>query len=597
MIVSFGERLFKNIFLALFLFVSSLYANPFGLDSGGFLEPEEAFKTSVIKEGDYIEFEIVLAKDIYLYQDQLKVLITSPKQQNITDKIQLPEYKEYQDSKAIFDVANISVPISLVEDLVGSDAFALELNFQGCSSAGLCYSPMSIFYDQNLSQGDSPKETIQATQSQQTLSETDEIAQLFVGTNIYLVLATFFGFGLLLSLTPCVFPMIPIISSILVSAQNTTVGGLSSKRGFWLSFVYVFFMSLAYAIAGMMAGVFGANLQSALQNPYVLTAFAAIFVALAMSMFGYYELKVPSFIQSKINKTTDGQEKNGVLGVAIMGFLSALIVGPCVAPPLAGALVYISQTGDAFIGGLALFVMSMGMGVPLLVIGAGAGKFMPRPGGWMENVTKVFGVMMLGLAIWMLDRVLDPSVTLMLWALLLIGSSVYLGLFDPLKEGCQGAKKLKKVFEIVLLLLGASLFVGSLSGATNPVKPFEKFTSGVAISQEGLNFGEIKSVSQLQEIVNSAQKPVMIKFTASWCVSCKELENITLKDMEVIAKLKGYDLYKVDISDNTKNDKELLEYFGLFGPPALLFFNNATEEKGKRIIGYKSPKEFLEIVQ
>lgn len=431
-----------KILITLVLFISSLFANPFGFGDGGFLEPDEAFKTSVIKEGDYIEFEIVLGQNIYLYQDQFKIRITSPTTEDITSKIKLPDYKEYQESKAIFEIANISVPIGLVKEITKSDTFALELSFQGCSSAGLCYAPMSIFY--NESSIDLVSNIPLNTNENGTLNETDKIASLFSSSNAWLMLLTFFGFGLLLSLTPCVFPMIPILSSILVSHSNTTVGGLSSKKGFILSLVYVLSMSFAYALAGVIAGVFGANLQSALQNPYVLSVFAFIFVALALSMFGYFEIKVPAFIQSKISKTTDGQEKNGILGVAIMGFLSALIVGPCVAPPLAGALVYISQTGDAFLGGMALFVMSIGMGMPLLVIGAGAGKFMPRPGGWMENVTRVFGVLMLAIAIWMLDRVLIPQLTLMLWSLLFIGSAVYLGLLDPIKESCKGIKKAKK---------------------------------------------------------------------------------------------------------------------------------------------------------
>lgn len=585
--------------VAIVLFVCTVFAAPsFELNNGGFLEPEEAFKTSVAKEGNHIEFEIVLGKDIYLYQDQFKVLITAPQKIDITDKITLPEYKDYNESKAIFDIANISVPITLVKDLVGSDNFSLELKYQGCSSAGLCYSPMSIFYNEEEVAKTTPVTNVLEQQPQEPQNETDQIASLFSSSNPYIVLATFFGFGLLLSLTPCVFPMIPILSSILVSHSNTTDGGLSGKKGFILSLVYVLSMSLAYALAGIVAGVFGANLQSALQNPYVLSVFAAIFVALALSMFGYFELRVPAFIQNKISKTTDGQEKNGVVGVAVMGFLSALIVGPCVAPPLAGALVYISQTGDALLGGLALFVMSLGMGVPLLLIGLGAGKFMPRPGGWMENVTRVFGVIMLGLAIWMLERVINPSVTMMLWALLFIGSAVYLGLFDGVKEGCRGLKKLKKVFEIMLLLLGISMFVGSLSGATNPLNPYEKFTApkGITTSKD-LEFKEIKTLSQLEDIVKNSQKPLMIKFTASWCASCKELENITFKDDVVISELGKYDLYKVDISDDTKDDKELLKHFGLFGPPALIFFEEGREQTSKRIVGYKSPKEFLQIIK
>ena len=589
-------------YIASFILATTLvFANLFAPSDDDFLEPNEAFKTHSFKEGEYIEFEIKLGKNIYLYQDKLELLITSPSKIDITNKIKLPDFVEYNESKAIFDQANISVPTSLIDELVDSGEFALELKFQGCSSAGLCYAPMSAFYNQSASIKSKdeiikPLQTIQTVEEEPILNETEEIASIFDNSNIYIVLITFFGFGLLLSLTPCVFPMIPILSSILVSHSNKQE--LSSKRGFFLSLVYVLSMSSAYAIAGIIAGIFGANLQSALQNPIVLTLFAAVFVALGLSMFGYFEIRVPAFIQNRLSKSTEGKENQGIVGIAAMGFLSALIVGPCVAPPLAGALVYISQTGDALLGGLALFVLSIGMGVPLLLIGFGAGKFMPKPGGWMENVTRFFGVVMFGLAIWMLDRVLDPSITLILWSVLFVSSSVYLGLFEATKEGIVGIKKLKKVLEIFLVVIGISLFIGALSGATNPLKPFEGFTSGAKIeNSNSLEFKELKTLQDLKSVVSSDTKPIMIKFTASWCSSCKELENITLKDQEVIKTLSKYQLYKVDISSNTQDDKEILAYFGLFGPPALLFFENQKELKSKRVVGYKSPKEFISNIQ
>jgi thiol:disulfide interchange protein DsbD len=365
---------------------------------------------------------------------------------------------------------------------------------------------------------------------------------------------------------------------------------MTASKGFFLSLVYVLSMSLAYTIAGVIAGLFGANLQVALQNPYVLVVFALIFVALAFSMFGYFEIRLPASIQTRLNKTTDGKEKQGIAGIAIMGFLSALIVGPCVAPPLAGALVYIGQTGDAVLGGAALFVMSLGMGVPLLLIGLGAGRFMPKPGGWMEGITRIFGIVMLGVAIWLLDRVLDASVIMYLWSFLLLGTAIYLRVYKHL---------LSQLFTLLIFLLGVVLFVGAISGATNPLNPMEKFTSGTVIqsSSEKLNFTKIKNIEELNLAIKNSTKPVMLDFWASWCVACKELEEITFKDPQVISKLQEFTLLKADVTENNDDDKALQKMFGVVGPPALIFWDKDGKEiNSSKIVGYKNPKDFLEIV-
>ncbi|MFY9070669.1 protein-disulfide reductase DsbD, partial [Aliarcobacter butzleri] len=308
------------------------------------------------------------------------------------------------------------------------------------------------------------------------------------------------------------------------------------------------------------------------------------------SMFGYFEIRLPQAIQNRVNKTTDGKEKQGILGIAIMGFLSALIVGPCVAPPLAGALVYIGQTGDAILGGLALFVMSLGMGVPLLLIGLGAGKFMPKPGGWMESITKIFGIVMLGVAIWLLDRVLDATIIIYLWALLFLGSAIYLKIYQHL---------LAQLITVVIFILGIVLFVGAISGATNPLNPLEKFTSSkmTQVSDEKLIFKKIKNIQELELAIKNSNKPVMLDFWASWCISCKELEEITFQDEQVINKLQEFTLLKADVTENNDEDKALQKKFGVVGPPALIFWDKDKNEiQASRIIGYKNPKDFLEIV-
>ncbi len=574
----------------LFLLLIFVYSFSLELDSP-ILEPQEAFKTTFIKNQDSINLKLELGKSIYIYENKLKKSITKPLNIDITKDVNIPNPESYDEFIVHFKNLDLTIPFDLLKSKISSNEYEVEIKFQGCSKAGLCYAPMSerfSFTLENTSKEDI-KEVIKEQKIQTTinLNETDTIASSLKDGNTLLVLATFFGFGLLLSLTPCVFPMIPILSSIIVGASKNE--DMTAKKGFFLSLVYVLSMSVAYTIAGIIAGVFGANLQAILQNPYVLVIFALIFVALAFSMFGYFEIKLPQSIQTKLNKTTEGKEKQGIAGIAIMGFLSALIVGPCVAPPLAGALVYIGQTGDALLGGMALFVMSLGMGVPLLLIGLGAGKFMPKPGGWMEGITRIFGIVMLGVAIWLLDRVLDASVIMVLWALLLLGSAIYLKIYSNI---------ITRLISMVLLILGAILLVGVISGATNPLKPLEKFTSSKnLVNTNELVFQKVKNIAELELAIKNSSKPVMLDFWASWCVACKELEEITFKDEEVIKRLQGFTLLKADVTLNSDDDKALQKMFGVVGPPALIFWNkDKNEVKSSRIVGYKNPKRFLEII-
>ncbi|MCT7584872.1 protein-disulfide reductase DsbD [Aliarcobacter butzleri] len=567
----------KKILLLLILFIYS-----FSLELGNkVLEPEEAFKVKFIKNEDSLNIKFELGKDIYLYHDKLQINILKPQKIEITKELNIPKPVNYEEFIVHFDDLNLTIPYNLLKSKVDSKEFEIELKFQGCSKAGLCYAPMT--QKQILVLNTNIQDEVSTN-----INETDSIANSLKEKNLLLVLLTFFGFGLLLSLTPCVFPMIPILSSIIVGASKNET--MTARQGFFLSLVYVLSMSVAYTIVGVIAGIFGANLQVALQNPYVLVIFALIFVALAFSMFGYFEIRLPQAIQNRVNKTTDGKEKQGILGIAIMGFLSALIVGPCVAPPLAGALVYIGQTGDAILGGLALFVMSLGMGVPLLLIGLGAGKFMPKPGGWMESITKIFGIVMLGVAIWLLDRVLDATIIIYLWALLLLGSAIYLKIYQHI---------LTQLITVVIFILGVVLFVGAISGATNPLNPLEKFTSSkmTQVSDEKLIFKKVKNIQELELAIKNSNKPVMLDFWASWCVSCKELEEITFQDEQVINKLQEFTLLKADVTENNDEDKALQKKFGVVGPPALIFWDKDKNEiQASRIIGYKNPKDFLEIV-
>ena len=553
----------------------------------GFLSPDKAFVATFKDAGENIILSMKLDKSVYIYDDKTKIF---DGKKDITKEVFTLKPVEH-DGFIIYDKSfDVSIPKSKIS------SNELTFKYQGCSINGLCYAPMKKTYKvtktNNINNTNTNKVTSQSTSNTDTQKdEAGSIADLLSGGNIFLILATFFGFGLLLSLTPCIFPMVPILSSIIVQHSNNGNGEMSAKKGFFLSLVYVLSMAAAYTIAGVLAGLFGANIQAMLQNPYVLVGFAGIFVALAFSLFGYYSLELPQSFQTKINSLSgNGEKKGGVAGVAIMGFLSALIVGPCVAPPLAGALVYIGQTGDAVLGGLALFFMSIGLGAPLLLVGAGAGKYMPKPGGWMETVSKVFGIVMLALAVYMLDRILEPSVIMYLWAILFIGAGLYLQEFKHV---------IIRTITTLILVYGIVVFVGALSGATNVIKPLENFVGKGnigGVQSQKLQFTKVHSLDELDAAIKASKKPVMLDFWAKWCVSCKELDNLTFTDPKVIAELSKYTLLKADVTDNTANDQVMMKKFNVFGPPALMFWDKDGKlEKNKRIVGYKPPKEFLDI--
>ena len=543
--------------LLIFLFITSVFSN------NDFLAPNEAFNVNIFEKKDSVNLNLNLDETIYLYDNKLKVYLND---KDITKDVQKHKAEKYHEFIVHFGNINIVIPKSYIKDNIENSNYKIKLKYQGCSKKGLCYAPMKKTYEGSLSSNNNDSKQSKT----QEVDETTSISNILKDGNIFLILITFFGFGLLLSLTPCIFPMIPILSSIIVQHSNNNDGKISAIEGFKLSLVYVLSMSVAYTIAGILAGVFGANIQAMLQNPYVLVTFALVFVALAFSLFGYYSLELPQSFQNKINNIT-GNNKKGMGSVAIMGFLSALIVGPCVAPPLAGALVYIGQTGDAVLGGLALFVMSLGLGAPLLLVGIGAGKYMPKPGGWMETVSKVFGVVMLALAIYMLDRLLEQYIIYIMFSVLFIGSAIYLlkikGIFT-------------KIIAIILLLVAAKFGYMSMN-----------------IKEAHLKFQYVKTTQELDNILKNTSKPIMLDYWASWCVSCKELETITYADPKVQEFLKDYLLLKVNVTANTKEDQALMKRFNIYGPPALVFFDkNGKMEKSKMIVGYKNPKDFMDIV-
>jgi thiol:disulfide interchange protein DsbD len=350
-------------------------------------------------------------------------------------------------------------------------------------------------------------------------------------------------------------------------------------------------------VAGVLAGIFGENLQVMFQNPWIIVTFALVFVALAFSMFGFYELQLPASLQNKITQVSNQQKSGTLTGVAIMGFLSALIVGPCVAPPLAGALIYIGQTGDALLGGTALFAMSLGMGVPLLLLGTSAGKLLPRAGAWMDNVKAVFGVLMLALAIWMADRIIPGWATLMLSGMLLIGSGVYLGALEPVGEK-SGWHKLFKSLGVISLIYGVIMLVGLASGSNQLLQPLKGLTGTTSgsVQTQALDFKKIDSLQELEAELAKGE-PIMLDFYADWCVSCKEMEALTFTDPGVHRALEGVTLLKADVTDNTEVHKALMKHFNIVGPPAILFFKNGQEQKAQRVVGFQNAQTFTDNIQ
>jgi thiol:disulfide interchange protein DsbD len=603
----------------LFLLIS---LNVFGV---GFLQPEEAFKPSAkMVDTKTIGVELVMGDQIHIYSDKLKVEDTD-KNDGIDFKAITMAKPTQLDGESVYESSPaIRISLEKTKELSGEKKVKVKLSYQGCSSAGLCYEPIEKTLEVTLNADAIPMKpqsgsssilktpvaetkTIEPapipevkveSQKEPTIqpkgSETDQIAGVIKGGSIWFIILSFFGFGLLLSLTPCVFPMIPIISSVIM-AQGA---GLGTKKAFWLSVVYVLSMAVAYTIAGVLAGLFGANLQAAFQTPWIITLFALIFVVLAMSMFDLFELQIPNAIQSKITKVSGSQ--SGIVGIAIMGFLSALIVGPCVAAPLAGALIYIGQTGDAFLGGVALFSLSIGMGVPLIAIGTSAGKFMPRPGVWMDNVKSIFGVMLIGISIWMISRIVDENVSMMLWGGLAIFIAVNIGALEPIRGRCiRCARANKKALGIIIFLYGMSLLLGGMAGATNPLHPLNPFlpnqASASVSAPQHKSFEKITSLQELDAILaQNKGKKVMVDFYADWCTACKEYESKTFSDESVKTAMDAYVLVQVNLTANDAAAKEISGKFGIFGPPAILFFDeNGIHQKDADIVGFKEPQEFI----
>ena len=575
------------------------------------LHPDEAFVlTARLGADNIIHTDISMPEHIYVYRDKVKIALAEGEGHSL-GPISVPRGKRKVDEffgpvEVIYGALPVSIPIISADG--ASERFAISYSYQGCVEDRICYPPITKYLDVDAAaglvqvvdqlSGAAPGTATSAAQSTAPVSEQDRFAQLLLDESLLLVIGLFFLAGIGLTFTPCVFPMIPILSSIIAGqGENITTG-----KAFTLSLVYVLSMAVTYAAAGAIVGYYGAefNIQIWFQDPWILSIFAAIFVLLALSMFGFYELQMPNAIQSRLTNLSNSQQGGTLIGVGLMGFFSAIIVGPCITAPLVGALIFISQTQDWQLGGLALFALGLGMGVPLLLVGTSAGKLLPRAGGWMDRVKAVFGVVLLGVAIWLLERILPVSITMALIAALLIGSGIYLGALDSLNESSSGWRRLAKSLGILILIYGIAYLVGTAAGSRDLLQPLRGITASVGggpgAAGQHLAFRQIKGRDGLQLALNdSAQQGryTMLDFYADWCISCKEMEKYSFSHADVIASLDNVNLLQADVTKNDSLDVELMASLGIYGPPAILFFDTQGREiPGRRVVGFMDGEEF-----
>lgn len=589
-----------RLLAALFVLFALLAAAP-GRAAQDFLDPAVAFRFDArMADPQTVEVTYVIAPAYYMYGERFAfkasgagIALGEPQIPRGTVKYD-PTFEK--DMETHTGTLTIRIPVE------GAGAFTLTATSQGCADAGLCYPPQehsvnlgaggatpaaSLPIGLGAAQGGLPAALESTAPAAATAGQSDlsRIAGLLGGGRLLAIVPAFILLGLGLAFTPCVLPMVPILSSIIVG-EGRHVG---RARGFVLSLAYCLGMAIVYTLMGIGAGLAGEGLAAALQNPWVLGTFALLIVAMALSMFGFYQLQLPHALQTRLAQASNRQQGGKLAGVFAMGAISALIVGPCVAAPLAGALVYISQTRDVFIGGAALFSMAVGMSIPLLLVGLSAGSLLPRVGPWMESVKRLFGVLMLAMALWLVSPVMPDPVQMLLWAALLLGYGFHLlrHVRHWAAMACGAA----------FALLGAMQLVGVASGGRDAFAPLAHLSG--APREHGLVFTRIKTVDQLDAaLAANAGKTVMLDFYADWCVSCKEMEKFTFVDPAVQQKLAGTVLLQVDVTANDAHDKAMLRRFGLFGPPGIILFDREGKEiADSRVIGFQNAQKFLASLQ
>lgn len=585
----------------LFTFSSVSAEEPLSMDQG--------FRFSArVLDPKTIVAEWQMAPGYFLYRDKLIIeavnadtklgqLIFPPSIKKVE-----PEFGTFQVYK---DKVSISVPIvSAKEGKVN-----LQVRYQGCSDGGFCYPPttktvtLDLQHANPLTTGISVKPKTLATEpialalDNIAISEQDKVTQILSSGHIFTIIASFLGFGLLLAFTPCVLPMIPILSGIIVGQKNK----LTTRKAFSLSFTYVLSMSITYALAGILVGYAGGSIQAAFQTTWLLVTFSLFFVLLALSFFGFYELQLPGRLQNYLTGLSNRQKSGSYIGVALMGCIATLIVSPCVTPALVGALGYIGKTGDAWLGGSALFALGFGMGLPLLLIGTAGGKLLPKAGGWMDTIKTLFGVILLAMAIWILDRVIPSTLSMLLWGCLLIIAANLMGVFRT-REHSNGSILIRSC-AIICFAYGVLMMIGFAMGNTNPFQPLqfngERTHSSFDFSEH--QFKPISNTSDLTSEINNARshnKIVMLDFYAKWCTSCKMMENHAFKNPDVIKVLNNFVTLKADVTKNDDNIQKLEKQFRVVAPPTFLFFDNTGKELREfRIVGEMTAEKFLEHLQ
>ncbi len=604
------------VFMLLCLRVSSAYA-------AEFLDPEQAFKiTAELNSSRTVLLHWDIAKGYKLYRDRVTVAVESGKAEVKVPV--LPQGITITDPSTNEKIAIYHDKLDVVVPLVKADApFTLTVAYQGCAEDGLCYQPITKLFKVDpakpgiLTAAGEEAATLadnSAVEAEKSASAVPSVAEgaapskvaaadndlslataTLAGGSLWKIALAFLAFGLLLSFTPCVLPMVPILSSIIVGE-----GDVTRRRSFLMALAYCLGMALVYTSLGVAAGLAGEGLAGALQKPWVLVMFALLLVLLSLSMFDVYQLQLPVALQSKLGKASGGLKRGRFAGVFFMGALSALIVGPCVAAPLAGTLVYISQTRDVLLGGLALFSMAMGMSVPLLLVGLSAGSLLPKAGAWMIGVKYVFGLLLIAVAIWMVSPILPVPAVMLFWGAFAILCSVFLGVFDTSAAKPTIALRFGKTLGLVLFVIGLLEVVGAAAGGTNALEPLSQIRGVSTASsgeEKGVGFTRIKTVAELDQALLSSKKPVMLDFYADWCVACKEMDRFTFHDPKVLEQLGNLTLLQVNVTANSADDRALMKRFGLFGPPGMIFFDTRGKEIAEsRIVGVLDARAFFDHV-
>jgi thiol:disulfide interchange protein DsbD len=579
----------KCLFLLLFYFTAFIiHADP--------LPAAEVFHVEV-KKVDPNTF--VIAWDIkpnyFLYSDRIK-LISQPDSNIHLGTLRFPATMTKIDKKGhVYKVYRdqLSLPVGVLGNNPGEAL--LDLHYQGCSDDGFCYPPevkqIKLSIDKNLALSEVTLE--KATPEEPTTSpieQQDEISQIFVTHSWAMILLIFFGFGLLLSFTPCILPMVPVLSGIIVGHGKT----VTTRKAFFLSLSYVLSMSVTYAIFGAIVALLGANLQISMQSPWAISLFSLIFILLALSMFGFYEFKLPDSWQTKIAGSNRAQRGGHYIGAAIMGCLSTLILSPCVTAPLIGVLTYIAQTKNVLLGSLTLFFLSLGMGTPLLLIGISAGKWLPESGSWMNAVKAFFGILLLAVAIYLMARIAPPRLIMIFWACLLIFSGIYSG---ALTHSVTNREKFCQGVGIILLGYGLLILVGVSMGSTNPLQPLSN-VEAASSEDSALASRQIQTLDSIKTTISEAKgTPVMLDFYADWCASCKVMEATTFKNAQVKNALNRFKVIKIDVTANNIHDRAIMNYFKVVAPPTFIFFNSQGKELiNLKLVGESSAERFLRVL-